>query len=150
MSASTGTYSGAISAELALTVGCKRNVRPEMAELKGKRLVVAAELEEGMRLNTSIVKQLCSTDEVSAEKKYKDPFKYVPTHTLVLYTNHLPKVGANDNGTWRNLLLFLLMQRLPVVLIRKIMLIIFMKTQVVLFFHGLLMEHKRLSKITLR
>lgn len=98
-----GTYSGAISAD-ALTVGCKRNVRPEMAELKGKRLVVAAELEEGMRLNTSIVKQLCSTDEVSAEKKYKDPFKYVPTHTLVLYTNHLPKVGANDDGTWRRLI----------------------------------------------
>lgn len=99
-----GTYSGTISAD-ALTVGCKRNVKPEMAELKGKRLVIAAELEEGMRLNTSIVKQLCSTDEVTAEKKYKDPFKYVPTHTLVLYTNHLPRVGANDDGIWRRLIL---------------------------------------------
>ncbi len=98
-----GTYSGTISAD-ALTVGCKRNVKPEMAELKGKRLVIAAELEEGMRLNTSIVKQLCSTDEISAEKKYKDPFKYEPTHTLVLYTNHLPKVGANDDGIWRRLI----------------------------------------------
>lgn len=99
-----GSYSGAISAD-ALTVGCKRNVKPEMAELKGKRLVIAAELEEGMRLNTSIVKQLCSTDEISAEKKYKDPFKYEPTHSLVLYTNHLPRVGANDDGTWRRLII---------------------------------------------
>lgn len=98
-----GSYSGSISAD-ALTVGCKRNVKPEMAELKGKRLVIAAELEEGMRLNTSVVKQLCSTDEVSAEKKYRDPFKYTPTHTLVLYTNHLPRVGANDDGTWRRLI----------------------------------------------
>lgn len=98
-----GNYSGSLSAD-ALTVGCKRNVKPEMAELKGKRLVIAAELDEGMRLNTSLVKQLCSTDEVSAEKKYKDPFKYVPTHTIVLYTNHLPKVGANDDGTWRRLI----------------------------------------------
>lgn len=98
-----GSYSGTMSAD-ALTVGCKRNVKPEMAELKGKRLVIAAELEEGMRLNTSIVKQLCSTDEVSAEKKYKAPFRYMPTHTLVLYTNHLPKVGANDDGTWRRLI----------------------------------------------
>jgi len=98
-----GSYSGTISAD-ALTVGCKRNVKPEMAELKGKRLVIAAELEEGMRLNTSVVKQLCSTDEISAEKKYKDPFKYIPTHTLVLYTNHLPRVGANDEGTWRRLI----------------------------------------------
>lgn len=95
-----GSYSGTISAD-ALTVGCKRNVKPEVAELKGKRLVIAAELEEGMRLNTSTVKQLCSTDEISAEKKYRDPFAYTPTHTLVLYTNHLPRVGANDDGTWR-------------------------------------------------
>lgn len=97
-----GSYSGSISADA--LVGCKRNVKPEMAELKGKRLVIAAELEEGMRLNTSVVKQLCSTDEVSAEKKYRDPFRYTPTHTLVLYTNHLPRVGANDEGTWRRLI----------------------------------------------
>ena len=58
-----GNYSGMMSAD-ALTVGCKRNVKPEMAELKGKRLIIAAELEEGMRLNTSTVKQLCSTDEI--------------------------------------------------------------------------------------
>ena len=62
-----GNYSGTISAD-ALTVGCKRNVRPELAEVKGKRLLIASELEEGTRLSTSIVKQLCSTDEISAEK----------------------------------------------------------------------------------
>lgn len=98
-----GSYSGNMSADT-LTVGCKRNVKPELAEAKGKRLLIAAELEEGMRLSTSNVKQLCSTDEIYAEKKYKDPFSYVPTHTLVLYTNHLPKVGALDAGTWRRLI----------------------------------------------
>ena len=98
-----GTYSGNMSADT-LTVGCKRNVKPEMAEIKGKRLVIAAELEEGMRFNTSNIKQLCSTDEIYAEKKYKEPFKFEPTHTLVLYTNHLPKVGAIDEGTWRRLI----------------------------------------------
>ena len=46
-----GTYSGNISAD-ALTVGCKRNVRPELAEAKGKRMLIASELEEGTRLNT--------------------------------------------------------------------------------------------------
>ena len=98
-----GTYSGNMSADT-LTVGCKRNVKPELAEAKGKRIIIAAELEEGMRLNTSNVKQLCSTDEIYAEKKYKDPFGFVPSHTLVLYTNHLPKVGAIDAGTWRRLI----------------------------------------------
>ena len=98
-----GTYSGSMSAD-ALTVGCKRNVKPEVAELKGKRLIIAAELEEGMRLSTSIIKQVSSTDLIKAEKKYKDPFDFEPSHTLVLYTNHLPKVTANDDGTWRRLI----------------------------------------------
>ena len=98
-----GNYSGNISAD-ALTVGCKRNVKPELAEAKGKRLLIAAELEEGMRLNTSTVKQLCSTDEIFAEKKYKDPFSFKPSHTLVLYTNHLPRVGAMDDGIWRRMI----------------------------------------------
>lgn len=98
-----GTYSGNMSAD-ALTVGCKRNVKPELAAAKGKRLIIAAELEEGMRLNTSVIKQLCSTDEIFAEKKYKDPFSFTPSHTLVLYTNHLPKVGAMDSGIWRRLI----------------------------------------------
>lgn len=98
-----GTYSGKISAET-LTINCKRNVKPEMAELKGKRLIIASEMEEGVRLNTSVVKQLCSTDEIFAEKKYKAPFSFRPSHTLVLYTNHLPKVGANDDGIWRRLI----------------------------------------------
>lgn len=98
-----GSYSGNISADM-LTVGCRRNVKPELAEAKGKRLLIAAEMEEGMRLNTSNIKQLCSTDDIYAEKKYKDPFSYTPSHTLVLYTNHLPKVGAIDEGTWRRLI----------------------------------------------
>lgn len=98
-----GTYSGNMSSDT-LTVGCKRNVKPELAEAKGKRLIIAAELEEGMRLNTAVVKQMCSTDEIFAEKKYKDPFSFTPSHTLVLYTNHLPRVGANDPGTWRRLI----------------------------------------------
>ena len=57
-----------------------------------------------MRLNTSTVKQLCSTDEIFAEKKYKDPFSFKPSHTLVLYTNHLPRVGAMDDGIWRRMI----------------------------------------------
>lgn len=98
-----GLYSGNVSADT-LTFGCHRNVKPEMAEVKGKRLLIAAEMQEGARLNDSTVKQLCSTDDIYAEKKYKDPFSFEPTHTLVLYTNHLPKVSASDDGIWRRLI----------------------------------------------
>ncbi|MBR4755104.1 MAG: primase C-terminal domain-containing protein, partial [Lachnospiraceae bacterium] len=98
-----GSYSGSISADT-LMAGNKKNVMNEIAELKGKRLVIASELEEGMRLSTSILKRLCSTDLVRGEKKFRDPFDFIPTHTVVLYTNHLPKVGASDEGTWRRLI----------------------------------------------
>jgi P4 family phage/plasmid primase-like protien len=98
-----GDYSGNLSAET-LTVNCRKNKSPEYAELRGKRLVIAAELEEGMRLDTAIVKKLCSTDPIYAEKKFKDPFRFTPSHTVVLYTNHLPKVGTSDAGTWRRLI----------------------------------------------
>ena len=97
-----GTYSGKISSDI-LTMGNRVNAQPEMAELKGKRLIIASEMQEGVRLNTSMVKQLCSTDEIQACKKYKAPFHFVPSHQVVLYTNHLPKVGANDDGIWRRL-----------------------------------------------
>ncbi len=98
-----GSYSGRLSADT-LTVGCRRNIKPELAEVFGKRLVIAAELEEGQRLNTSIIKQLCSTDDLFVEKKYKAPFSFTPTHTVILYTNHLPRVGATDDGIWRRLI----------------------------------------------
>ena len=99
-----GDYSGDISAEILTTTKSCRNVKPEIAELRGRRLVIASELEEGTRLNTGIVKQLCSVNAIVGEKKYKNPFSFLPSHTLVLYTNHLPKVGANDDGTWRRMI----------------------------------------------
>ena len=78
-----GTYSGSISADT-LTVGVRRNVKPELAEARGKRLLIAAETEEGVRLSTSNVKQLASTDKIAAEKKFKGPFSFNPSHSLVL------------------------------------------------------------------
>ena len=98
-----GGYAGNVSADT-LTVGCRRNVKPELAELKGVRLALAKELEEGTRMNTSVVKQLTSTDDIYGEKKFCKPASFTPSHTLVLYTNHLPRVGATDEGTWRRLI----------------------------------------------
>ncbi|WP_272946590.1 DNA primase family protein [Cutibacterium avidum] len=98
-----GNYADSISADV-LIAGKKNDAKNDMAETRGKRLLIAAETEEGRRLSTSAAKQLASTDKIAAEKKYKDPFAFTPSHTLVLYTNHLPKVGARDAGIWRRLI----------------------------------------------
>jgi phage/plasmid-associated DNA primase len=50
-----------------------------------------------------MLKRLVSTDELVAKKLYHNPFNFIPTHTLVLSTNHLPRVTSNDKGTWRRL-----------------------------------------------
>ncbi len=97
-----GNYAGVISADV-LMANCRRNPKPEIAEMKGKRFLIAGELEESMRLSTSIIKQVCSTDRIRGEKKYRDPFDFVPTHSIVLFTNHLPKISAMDDGIWRRL-----------------------------------------------
>jgi len=98
-----GNYSMSIPSET--LTSDKQNKRAVLAELKGKRLIIAAELEEGKRLSISIVKQLTSTDKIAAERKYKDPEDFTPSHSTVLFTNHKPKVGSLDRGIWRRLLL---------------------------------------------
>ena len=97
-----GSYSGSLSADV-LTNSCRRNIKPELAELRGKRLVIASELEEGNGLNTAVLKQLCSTDPIYAEPKYRRPFSFIPTHLAVLCTNHLPSISTMDTGTWRRI-----------------------------------------------
>ena len=97
-----GDYAGLISSDILIT-GNRKNKSPELAELRGKRMILAAELDEGTRLDAGIVKRLASTDPIRAEKKYKDPFDFMPSHSVILYTNHLPRVGARDSGTWDRL-----------------------------------------------
>lgn len=100
-----GTYAGTVYADV-LTANCRRNTKPELADLRGKRLIIASELEEGATLSTSTLKQLASTDAIKAEQKYRDPFEFIPSHTPILLTNYLPEIpsGVHSKGTWRRLI----------------------------------------------
>ncbi len=97
-----GTYAGKLSAET-LTSRTRQNKQPELAELKGRRLIIASEMRHNENLDESTIKQICSTDPIYAAKKFLQPEEFIPKHTLVLYTNHLPFVAVNDEGTWRRL-----------------------------------------------
>ncbi len=97
-----GDYTGHLSSEILLSHSTK-NKSPEYAELRGKRIVIVSELDEDKFLDTAMVKKLCSTDDIFAEKKYKAPFSFTPSHTIILCTNHLPRVSMSDEGTWRRL-----------------------------------------------
>lgn len=102
LAAVLGDYAGSLDIDVFTTD--KQNRGAALATLRGKRLVIAGELEEGRRLSVATVKKVCSTDRITIEEKYKAPEAITPSHTLCLFTNHLPRVGSTDPGTWRRLI----------------------------------------------
>ncbi len=97
-----GDYAGSIDIRTLTTD--RANKGASLATLRGKRLVIAGELEEHQRLSVATLKQVASTDKLTIEEKYKAPETVRQTHTLILFTNHLPRVGSTDSGTWRRLI----------------------------------------------
>ena len=98
-----GDYAGTIRSEL-LIASNDSGKKFEFARLRGKRFLVAEELEEGKQMDTAAIKHLCSTGDINAQFKGKDIFTFKPSHSTVLCTNHRPAVKAVDNGTWDRLI----------------------------------------------
>ena len=96
-----GDYGGTIDSTVLTTE--RQNRGASLATLRGKRLVICGELEEGQRLSISTLKKLASTDPLTIEEKYRQPETIQPSHHIVLYSNFLPKVGSTDAGTWRRI-----------------------------------------------
>ena len=98
-----GDYACTIRSEL-LIASNDSGKKFEFARLRGKRFIVAEELEVGKQLDTASVKHLCSTGDINAQFKGKDAFTFKPSHATVLCTNHMPEVKTFDNGTWDRLI----------------------------------------------
>lgn len=101
LSAVLGDYSGTL--DISVLTTDRQNRGAALATLRGKRLIISGELEEGKRLSVSTIKQICSTDPMTIEEKYRSPETILPSHSLILFSNHLPRVGSTDDGTWRRL-----------------------------------------------
>ena len=71
------------------------------ADLFGRRLVVCIETSEGRRINETFIKEACGGDRIRARRLYQDSFEFLPSHKLVLATNHAPHVVGTDLGYWR-------------------------------------------------
>jgi P4 family phage/plasmid primase-like protien len=73
----------------------------DIARLKGARLVVTAEIEQGRRLNESKIKDLTGSDMLTARFLHQEFFEFRPTHKLWIYGNHKPIIKGTDEGIWR-------------------------------------------------
>lgn len=96
-----GDY-GAIGAEGKLEYS-KSNANgpsPAMADLRGLRLVVLSETEEGARFSAARLKRLTGGDPIKARQLNKGFFIFDASHMLLHVSNFLPVLPADDPAVW--------------------------------------------------
>ena len=69
-----------------------------VADLCGRRLVLASESDLQAKLAEGFVKRLTGGDEMKARLMYKNHFSFRPTHKIVLMTNHRPEHRRQRQG----------------------------------------------------
>lgn len=100
--ASMGDYAGKAAPEL--LVAKKWSVHPtEIADLFGKRLVVASETEKNQRLRVQFVKEITGDATLKGRYMRQDFFEFRRTHKTILITNNKPDVDEQTHAIWRRL-----------------------------------------------
>ena len=93
--------------ELSLLMHAERRggATPELANLRGARAVFVSESPENDRLNVGRIKALTGGEEMTARHLYGQPIRFRPTHTIILSTNHAPRVDDPGPAIWDRLVL---------------------------------------------
>ncbi len=98
-----GEYGTQVSKALATRTWNSDENRFQKVNLKGRRMALIPETDEGSVLNAATVKEITTKRKLSAEVKHKDDVHFDATHTLWLCSNHLPLITDNDAGTFRRM-----------------------------------------------
>lgn len=96
-----GDY-GASAPQGFLVVGRDKH-ETELANLQGRRVVVASEINEHTRFDEAKVKSLTGGDTITARFMRQDFFSFTPSHTFWLLGNSQPKVETGGESFWRRL-----------------------------------------------
>jgi P4 family phage/plasmid primase-like protien len=83
--------------------GNSSNASPDIEQTKGKRLASIQETEQDDIINVGRMKELSGGDKIYARGLFKDPIQFKPQFKMILLCNELPKINADDNGTWRRI-----------------------------------------------
>jgi len=98
-----GDYALAADAGLLIERKTPGGATPELARLKGRRLVSINETSENDHLNEARVKFITSQDKITARNLYQGFFDFDPSHKTFLTTNHKPIIRGTDIGIWRRI-----------------------------------------------
>lgn len=77
----------------------------DLADLRGARLAVSSEPDEGARLSESVVKRITGQDPITARHHYQEFQTFIPVCKVVLVGNHKPRIRGGDAAIWRRVLL---------------------------------------------
>jgi P4 family phage/plasmid primase-like protien len=72
-----------------------------LANLQGKRLVLASETADGSELAMDIIKDMTGQDGITASRKHEHDTSFMPTFKLVIYGNKKPVIKDTTWATWR-------------------------------------------------
>lgn len=76
---------------------------PDLARMRGARLITTSETGEGRRLDEAGVKAMTGGDTIVARHLYSGYFEYTPRFLVVMATNHKPAVRGTDHAIWRRI-----------------------------------------------
>jgi putative DNA primase/helicase len=86
---------------------------PDIARLKGARMVTANEPNQGVRMNEGLVKQLTGGDKITARFLHSREFEFVPEFKLWMSANNKPIITGTDQGIWRRMRLIPFIVAIP-------------------------------------
>ncbi len=98
-----GEYAASCQPETVMMRDRNNTARGDLARLKGARMVVTSEPNDGCRLDEGIVKQMTGGTEnkLTARFLYGREFEFSPEFKIVMSTNYKPVIKGTDNGIWR-------------------------------------------------
>jgi len=103
-----GNYSGMLPSALLMDdrKGASLGPTPELAALQGLRLAFFSESGKGDHFKVDRLKWLTGGDTLVARGLYAKPISFEPSHTIYLASNHLGRIGIDEDAVWGRIHLF--------------------------------------------
>jgi putative DNA primase/helicase len=95
-----GPYAMKSPSEMVMAKTHRGGIPNDIARLRGVRFTVTNEVDEGMTLSESVVKDLTGNDTLTARFMRAEFFDFTPTHKLWIYGNHKPEIRGTDTAIW--------------------------------------------------
>lgn len=75
--------------------------QPDLARLKGRRMVAISEVDQGGAL--AVLKRVSGGDVIVTRSHHQECFEFAAQFTIWIITNQRPRVPDDDSGAWRRI-----------------------------------------------